>query len=97
MTVTVETRLEALDGAGTVLMVTEEDEAMVAVAMRQGVSVEALRSQLVKVAETFAADPSRCSFCEGPLSVSVLTHHGRYCDAGCRKDASRERRTEARS
>lgn len=82
-------RVESRDTAGNAT-VTEADEAMVAVAMRQGVSVEALRSRLVEVAETYAADPSRCSFCEGPLPAGGRSQ---YCEPNCRKATSRERRT----
>ena len=86
-------RVESRDTSGAIT-VTETDEAMAAVAMRQGISVQALRSRLVEVAETFAADPSRCSFCEGPLPAGGRSQ---YCEPRCRKAASRERRTEARS
>ena len=80
-------RVESRDTSGTVT-VTETDDAMVAVAMRQGVSVQALRSQLVKVAEQYAADPSRCSFCETPLPAGGRSQ---YCEPRCRKAASRYR------
>lgn len=80
-------RVESRD---TSVTVTETDGAMIAVAMRHGVSVEALRSRLVKVTETFAADPSRCTFCEGPLPAGGRSQ---YCEPTCRKAASRDRRT----
>lgn len=67
------------------------------IAARRGMETASRVARLRRLEDERAADPTLCLFCEDPLSVSVLTHHGRYCDARCRKEASRARRKESQS
>jgi len=65
------------------------------IAARRGMDTASRVARVRRVEAEHAADPTRCLWCEGKLSISVLTHHGRYCAAACRKDASRARRKES--
>lgn len=67
------------------------------IAARRGMETASRVARLRRIEDAFAADPNRCDHCEAPLSASVITHHGRYCDAWCRKEASRARRKETRA
>lgn len=66
------------------------------IAARRGMETASRVARLRRLEDDRAADSTRCALCETKLPVSVLTHHGRYCDATCRKEASRARRKESR-
>jgi len=66
-------------------------------AARLGVTTDAVRALVADVTERYANDPTRCDFCEEPLSEAAIKAGRSDCgDVTCRKRASRRRAAQKR-